>query len=104
MVVVHGFEVVDGCVVVKAPPGHTVVIETVSPGAGVTVDDFKNGKKRHNKVLLPGPWLLLVVTRGKTFFPGKFAIKSEKSFALKAGMVLAKIRVAHYLDNVNWAL
>ena len=62
-VVVHGFTVVDGGVMVEAPPGHAVITQTVCPGAGVQVEDFKNGNKR-NKVLLPGPWLLLVVMRG----------------------------------------
>ena len=76
-IIVHGYAVVDGGVKVEAPPGHAVYTDTVCPGAGVQVEDFKNGK---------------------------FGVKSEKPFLLKAGVVLAKIRIARLLEDVDWAI
>ena len=65
-IVVHGLEVVDAGVVVEAPPGHTIVVETAAPGPGVSIQDFGDGNKRHYTVLLQG--ILKMVIRETTRF------------------------------------
>ena len=42
-------------------------------------------------------------TDGPTDIPSyRDAIKSERPFLMKTGVTLAKIKVAKYVENVNW--